>query len=57
MSRNGCTILKFLVLGIVALFATASCTVITEQGSETVLPFIGHEDEMYLKAENPVVLP
>jgi hypothetical protein len=49
--------MKFLLLGIVALFATAGCTVITEDGSETVIPLLGHDDDMYLKAENPVVLP
>jgi hypothetical protein len=51
------TIIKFLLLGIVALFATAGCTVITENGSETVLPLLGSDDDMYQKAENPVVLP
>ena len=49
--------LKFLLLGIVALFATAGCTVYTEDGSETVLPFLGSDDDLYMKAEHPVVLP
>jgi hypothetical protein len=51
------TFMKFLLLGILALFATAGCTVITDNGSETVLPFLGADDDLYQKAENPVVLP
>jgi hypothetical protein len=49
--------MKFLLLGMIALFATAGCTVITEDGSETVLPLLGSDDDLYQKAENPVVLP
>jgi len=41
----------------VALFATAGCTVRTEDGSETVLPLLGSDDDLYTKAEHPVVLP
>jgi hypothetical protein len=49
--------MKFLLLGIVALFATTGCTVVTENGSETVFPLLGSDDDLYMKAENPVVLP
>jgi hypothetical protein len=48
---------KFLLLGIVALFANAGCAVNTENGSETVFPLLGSDDDLYLKAEDPVVLP
>jgi hypothetical protein len=51
------TIIKFLLLGMIALFATAGCTVYTEDGSETVLPLLGSDDDLYMKAEHPVVLP
>jgi hypothetical protein len=49
--------MKFLLLGIIALFATAGCTVNTENGSETIFPLLGSDDDLYLKAEHPVVLP
>jgi len=49
--------MKFLLLGIVVLFANAGCVVHTEEGSETVFPLLGSDDELYLKSENPVVLP
>jgi hypothetical protein len=49
--------MKFLLLGIVALFANAGCTVHTENGSEIVFPLLGSDDDLYLKSERPVVLP
>lgn len=54
---SGSKFMKFLLLGIIALFATAGCSVNTEQGSEVVFPLLGADDELYLKSENPVVLP
>ena len=47
--------MKFIFLGIVALFGTAGCTVTTEDGSETVIPFVGGDDDLYLRAEEPEV--
>jgi hypothetical protein len=57
VAQDSSQFMKFLLLGILALFATTGCTVVTENGSETVFPLLGSDDDLYMKAENPVVLP